>query len=375
MDTSKLLSFFENARHIALLLPEEADFDCLASAEVLVGALQKKGKQVGFLYPYSANKKIRPEIFPQISSSPALPKEFVVSLDTSSSAVAQLRYEKEADRIDIVFSPKDRPLSQNSVSFREGKMLCDAAVAIGVTDVEDLKNIPPQFPTQTPILNIDNTAENKSYGEVNLVNPEKLSRAEIVYEALAGLASLDTLGKDSATLILAAVLSKTANLASPATAPDTLICASELMRLGAELKSAQELWKDPALKSPNLVQLLGRASVRSRFDENSGILWSFLTAEDFEKTQRTPQDAGEVLGHLVQEFPPHRIAALLWQNPEDRMIHATLAGERRALEILEEKGSGTFQSPYLLINASFQSFREAEEIVGSLLENINHHPF
>lgn len=364
MDTAKAIEFLEKCEHLALLLPPEPGLDCLASAEALSSALERKGKRFGLFFPVAREHIAQPELFAKLTVSPALPKEFIISLDTSSTPVSQLRYEKTEDKIDIIFSPKENFISADAVSFREGKTLCDGAVAVGIADLESLPGLTPQFLSDTPILNIDVSAENKNYGEINLVSPEKSSLAEIAYDFITAL-SQDPLPKSSATLLLAAILRET-NHFTARTSADTFMTSSELMRLEADLGQAQEIAR--GAKSPGLVQLLSRASVRSRLEK--GVLWSFLTSEDFEKTGRTPEDIPQVINHVDQEFPPRTVAALLWQNPEDNMVRATLAGERRILETMAERGAGKFQNPHLLILAPFGSFREAEEILSSLLASV-----
>lgn len=363
MDTiQSAVELLEKSSHIAILLPADAEHDCLVSAEVLSQTLEGRGKLVGFVT--NTPSKVSPSLFPKLSYGRSLPKEFVVSLDTSFSPVAQLRYEKGEGKIDIIFSPKQESLKKEAVSFRDGKMLCDSVIAIGVPDIEN-SEIEPHLLSEVPILNIDISPHNKQYGEINLVSPEKSAVSETVYELLTLLCQ-EPLAKDSATLVLSALIAKTNHFSSAATSADVLLASSELLRLGADLSSAQHASKDT--KSSSLVQFLGRASVRSRLDEEHGVLWSFITAEDFEKTGRSPADIALVTEHIRKEFPPHRISALLWQNPEDSIVRATLAGKREILETLEARGAGKFQSPHLLLSSTFQTFREAEEIVASLLD-------
>lgn len=364
MDTAKAIEFLEKSGQVALLLPLQPNLDCLAAAEAIVFTLEGRGTKLGLLSPIAREHITRPELFAKLTVSHTLPKEFIISLDTSSTPVSQLRYEKTEDRIDIIFSPKENFISSEAVSFKEGKMLCDGAISLGVADIESLPELTPQFLSDTPILNIDISGENKNYGEVNLVSPEKSSLAEIAYDLITSL-SQDPLPKSSATLLLAAILRET-NHFTARTGADTLMVSSELMRLGAEFARAQEFASEA--KSPNLVQLLGRASVRSRLEK--GVLWSFLTSEDFEKTGRTPDDIPQVMSHIDKEFPPRTVAALLWQNPEDNMVRVTLAGEQRILETIAERGVGKLQSHNLAISAPFGSFLEAEEILTSLLEGV-----
>lgn len=347
MDTTKATELIEKAQHIAILIPSSGDLDVMVSAEALADRLKEQGKQVGF-----KNK--------------SLPREFVVSLNTDTSPISQLRYEKTENSIEIIFSPKELPVLKEAISFREGKMLCDCAITVGVQEVETLEGINASILNEVPILNLDVSGQNNQYGEVNLIIPEKSSLAELTYDFLTSI-SQNPLDKKTATGLLAGIIFKTGHF-SANTSADTLLVASELMRLEADLRQAQELAKNA--KSPSLLQLEGRAMVRSKFEEDKGVLWSFVTAEDFEKTGRTDSDIPALLSHVQKEFPPHSITAMLTQTGEGRSVVATLGGGRPILEILESRGVGKFQSPYLRLSSTFESFREAEEIVGSLLASV-----
>src|SRR3989344_7667 len=240
MDTSKAIELIEKAEHIAILIPSGPDLDCLVSAETLAKALKDRQKLVVFLAPVPTPGEMA-TTFPTIYSSPTLPREFIVSLDTSSSPIAQLRYEKGERKVDIIFSPKGQSISKDALSFREGKTLCDCAVSLGVKNIE-ASEISPDMLRETPIINIDVSGENAQYGEVNLINSEKSSLSEMVYDLLTHFGE-EPLPKDSATLLLAALLSKTNHFSSNTTA-DTLLAGSEFMRLEADFAKAQALAKD-----------------------------------------------------------------------------------------------------------------------------------
>lgn len=347
MDTTKAIELIEKAHHIAILTPPSPDLDNLASAEVLTARLKEKGKHVGF-------------------KEKALPREFIVTLDTISSPISQLRYEKTDNSVEIIFSPKELPIAKESISFREGKMLCDLGIAIGVQNIEKLEGISPEFSSELPVINIDISGQNGQYGEVNLVNTEKSSLAELTYDFLTNI-SQDPLDKKSANLLLGALISKTGHFSSN-TSADTMLTASELIRLGGTLSDAAGIARES--RDPSLIQLQGRAMVRSKFEEDKGVLWSFVTAEDFGKTGRSEKDIPALLGHMQKEFPPHAITAILCQQAEGGSVVVTLGGKRQMLETLESRGIGKFASPYLRLSSSFESFREAEEIVGSLLASI-----
>lgn len=367
MDIAKAVELLENGEHIALILPTDPSFDLLASAEVLFSLFEKRGKNTGLLYSPRANQESYKEIFPRIFSGKEPLKEFIISLDTTTSPVSQMRYENNEKKIEIIFSPKNTRINHAAVSFREGNIRADCAITLGIKDIEELKDTDPLFLSEVPIVNIDTSMSNKQYGEANLVDTEKSTSTEIIYQFISQTFP-EAWDEKSATLCLGALLSVTDNFQTTTLTPDTLLMASELLRLGGNLKSAQEFLLTP--KNIGLTQLVGRAVVRSRLDEKNGVLWSFVTAEDFEKTARKSEDIHYVMGRVEREFPSSVISTLLWQDPEDNSIRALLSGRKDILELAEGRGLGSFQSPHLLLSATFQTFKEAEEIIASLLESI-----
>lgn len=366
MENSKAIELIEKSERIGMVLPRDPNIDTLASVEVFWRVLEERGKIVGLL-GNEAKKSVFPNLFKKVAAGSVLPKEFIVSLDTAQSPVGEMRYEKGDGRIDIVFSPKHLPIHPDTVSFREGRVRCDLLVAFGVQDLEkDAADInTPELFTQTPIINIDRSGKNQNFGEVNLLAPNMSSLAEIVYELTAALTQAP-LSSELATLLFGAMVAETDHFKTDATNAETFRIASELLRLGADRGTAKKLFENQ--QSLPLLQLYGRAAVRSRIEENSGMVWSFVTTEDFEKTGRTERDIPEVLEHIESSFPAHRIAALLWQNPEEKVIRAILAGNRGTLESIASRGEGAFQSPHLVLTATFEDFRAAETGVRALLE-------
>ncbi len=370
MDIQKAIELIEKSEHIGIILAKEASLDSVASSEVLAKILQERGKKIGLLAGPPKEAFPRRDLFLMLHSSARLPKEFVVTVNTSLSPVSQLRYEKSEGRIDIVLSPKSSPMTKESLSFRDGKVLCDCAITIGVADIDslaDLSEVGPEFFTEVPVINIDVSDHNKQFGEVDLVDSAKGSISEIVYELFTALKGGPP-ENESPTLLLAGILSATNGFRSPTTTADSLLAASEFVRLGAKSKEAFLLLGES--RSLGSLQLFGRAAVRSKVDAGQGVLWSFITAEDFEKTGTSRHDITRVLAELDTAFPPHRVAAALWQDPQEKTVRATLSGERSVLKEVQARGGGEFKSPHLELSISYASFREAEDAISALLAGL-----
>ena len=365
MDLSPVIDFLEKGEHIGLLLPQTPGIDVLAAAEVIARTLAKRKKTVGLFYDIEFPPRGLPDIFGALRSTKKLPKEFVISLDTALSPASELRYEKTDSRIDVIFSPKDSGILQEHVSFREGKVQCDCIVSLGIPDIESVSGAitdDPEIFTRTPIIAIDSSPENKRFGEVNIADARPHS--EVVYSLVTAMEKLPP-EEHEATILLAGILAATRHLTSPGLLPETILAVSELMRAGADYKEALALSKE---KRPlNIIQLTGRAHVRSKLDPDEKILWSFLTGEDFEKTNSGIEDANRVLAAISRECPWETVAVLLAQDPGTERIFAFLTGDDRALSEIGDSAGGEWKDSSLSLHSSFEHFADAEDYVRSLL--------
>lgn len=370
MDIQNAITILEKSEHIAIIFPRVPSFDALATGETFMRVLREKEKDVGFLCnPNILEQYIHPykKAFSALASSAHLSREFIISLHTARTPVSQLRYEKLEEKIDVIFSPKSAPLDASTVSFRDGKIQCDCAILIGIESVESLGesiDAPPEFFTETPLINIDNASHNTGYGEANLLDTTKATLSEITYQTLTKILR-QPLNADSATILLTGIIVSTKGFTISSTNADTLLASSELMRLGGRREDALAFMQQP--DSLSLIQLVGRASIRSRIDKEKNILWSFLTIEDFVKTNHTPEDIPAVLERLGKEFPNIRVKTILWQNPETQLVHVALIDEEKILDMMREEIHGEYHKSCLTLSSTFTNFREAEDIMEKII--------
>lgn len=370
-EKQKARDLIAKSEHIALLLAKHPTLDCFAAAEVIARALGAKDKHVGFLPNVSSDAPPPPNDFSHVLNPHSLTREFIIAVDTVHSPVAELRYEKHPDKIEVILSPKSLPIREEAFSFREGKVQCDCLLALGVADIESLSvaelGVEPQFFTETPIINIGNSGEHKPYGEVNFLLPEGASLSELTYELIKAIQD-GPLDPEAATIILAGIISATDNFRSPVRV-GTHLAAAELLQIGADQSRAAALAQ--AEQPITLLQLIARAAVRSKETEAGRVLWSFLTGEDFEKTERGALDAPAVLEALRRFFRPHPVHILLWQDPATRRVQATLRASPPTLAALAARAPGEMRNhPALTLDATFANFPDAEERITALLKEI-----
>lgn len=378
MDFTHAIELIEKNRHIGIVLSSEPAHDVCAATEALMQFLSDRNTEVGLVTPLNKNVFARTDApntinaFAMLTGSAPLAKEFIISLDSTVSPVSQLRYEHHNNRIDIIISPKSGPITQSSVSFRDGNVQCDCVIALGVPDIEAVdtftSDIPPSFFTELPIINIDVSEKNKKYGEVNILNNVGSSLSELVFRFCSAF-SKSSITPRITTMLLSGILHHT-NAFRRLSGADShaLLVSHELLSMGADYQTAYAL-AHPSTP-PSLMPLVGRALARSKIDQNRGILWSLLTPEDFMSTQQSVADLSLVLAHVQKQFPPHLISALLWQEFNYDGIRARLSGEREVLERVQQRTGAQFGSPHLELPDTYHTFSQAEENIRALLDQI-----
>lgn len=369
-EAEKARDILSAAEQVAILLPPRPSLDALAAAEAIARALAGQGKYIGFLPSVAADMPPMPEVLRHVSNPRPLIRERIIAIDTSQTPVGQLRYEKHDNEIEIILSPKSGAIREDAFSFKDGKIQCDALIAIAVPDIEEVPvealGLTPQFFTETPIINISNADGQKEYGEVNLVSQGLASLSELAAVCVKQLDSR-ALDGDMATLLLAGLIHETSNFAPPVRIGAHL-AAADLLEHGADHAAAASL--AGAGMPFSLLQLIARAQVRSKETDDGRVLWSFLTAEDFEKTGRQAKDASRVCEALPRFFPPHETEVLLWQDPGTREIRSLIRAPHPILAALAERTQGTLSNPAFAPAETYLNFLEAEERIAALLREV-----
>ena len=359
------LAALEKSERIGIALPKEPDLDCIASAEALIQGLAALGKHVGFITarPDAALAPLSDAaLFVHITQWPTLPKELVLLVDESQSPVSQIRYQKEDGRLRVVLTPQSRTVSQESISFHEGAITCDTALFLGVASRESLNGTllaPAEFFNGITTLNIDTARENTEYANHNLVMHASGSLSELAYKFLTAMPSPVTIPAQSATVLLAGLMHRTNTFHKQDVSPESYATAAELLHFGADHHTALRLVNGE--KPIELLQFFGRASVRSRMDHDHRTLWSFVTDEDFVRTNRTPRDIPALLAHLEAFFPPHETRVALWQDPLTKRVQILVGGDKAVLHAVSSRVPSHVAGHNLLLQSDFSSFTEAEQ--------------
>ena len=369
MDFSHAIQLIAKSKHVGLVLPREPDHDALASAEVLARFLSSRSIYVGLVAAHQ-NAHASADTFPSLASLAPLTKELIVSLDTSSAPISQLRYENTDKEVNIILSPSSSSVMQDHITFREGSTQCDCLISLGAGGKDEIDapslHIDPLLISQTPVIALDITPSRKPSAELDLIDTSFSSLTELTYRFLADIRDY-TLPSESATLLLSGILHRTDNFIK-LTGATTLLASHELIQLGADLERAHTMSR---IQTPiSLMSLVGRALARSKMDEEKEILWSSITRDDFLATHRTSSDARDVLDHVVKEFPGKRAYILLAQDPITQKIAARIAAPAVLLRALYDTTQGNLENAHFRVSESYNSFPDAQNHITALLADV-----
>ncbi|MBU6415202.1 hypothetical protein KGQ34_03105 [Patescibacteria group bacterium] len=373
----------KKAKRIGIVLPDVIDADSLGSAYGLLNILRESGRETTLFF----SKPIPPTyqfLAPATEKKPAIeparktesPQDLIISINTSEHPIQEVRYEKEDGIFSVIVSPKKGDIKKEDVEFYSGNLPIDLFVAIDIASPDEL---PESFNehlenfSKKPVVAVTQKTTDEFFSDATVCD-EKSSLAESVYLLVEKLGY--AVSPEAAAWLLCGIIEKTKNFSLGAPREQTLSIASSLIALGADKerivrnlfsqKNEEHKTKEPSAQknSPhNLLQLWGRALVRSRYDEAKQIVWSFIPQNDFAQTKTASRDIAFVIKKMAEHVPDSRLGIFLLENPHKNHVRAVIDPRDAALEekFMSALGDSIEKKQGLLIfKNAFPNFIEAE---------------
>lgn len=224
METQDAKQIISDSKNVYLITSESPE--ATASTLALFYTLKELGKNVNIII------ENLPESLKFLSPSLdfiSYPKNFVISIPNKVAGISQIFYEKNDDALKIHLTLESGNIKKDNISFYFSEIKPDLIITIGVKDYAlELSNKLNSFGflLDSPILNVDNSKDNKNFGKINLV--EEKSLAEIIIGLAEGA------GKESAKCLLTSLVIYTDNFKNKITAA-IFETAANLMKNGADL--------------------------------------------------------------------------------------------------------------------------------------------
>lgn len=299
-EIQKLIS---EAKNICLI-PSENESESLISALALFYTLKELNKNVNLIaddFPEKLSFLIPSLDF--ITS----PKNFVISIPRNLADVSQIYYEKNGDNLKIHLTIDKGQIKKDNISFYFSDAKSDLVITLGIEDFQNQLSSRLNsfgFILGAPILNIDNNAENKKFGAINLIEGKSLSEI-----TLAFIKSIDEglIKKNVANCLLAGLIIYYQNFKSDKTTAEVFNIASELIKRGADNRQITDnLYKTTEKE----INFLGEILKNLKVNDNK-ISYSMLDSDDLQNFAEA--EVNSVIG-MIKTIGMQNDLLVLWKG-------------------------------------------------------------
>lgn len=296
--------------------------------------------------------------------------DLILKVDIENVVIEKISTNTDGKTLDIILTPQSGKLDETNVKAESGKPSYDAIVVLDTPDVDKIDKIYDEYTEiffETPVINIDHHAGNEYFGTINLVDLTATSTAEIlvaIFEAL-GQGKPD---EDTATLLLAGIISDTSSFKNTNTTPKTMTVAAQLLAAGGRQQEIiQNFYKTKSLGS---LKLWGKILSNVQKDKEYRVVWSKVSYDDFSMSGVTQEEVKEVVDEMLVNTPNADVVALFTETDKNT-VRVLLKGVKGTdvLEIAEIfNGSGKAQEAFFemknvnLENAEKKALSEIKKV-------------
>jgi nanoRNase/pAp phosphatase (c-di-AMP/oligoRNAs hydrolase) len=297
-----LQTLFDSSKKILLIAPSHWEGDHITALLALQSVFQSLQKEVLAIGPSD-----KPFAFSSLDTSSVLTdlpesQNFIISLDTTKNKTQKIKYRTTETSVEILVIPESGSFSESDVSIRKGISDLDLIVTLGADNLEDLG---PVFDahatifTNTPIVNFSISANNEFFGTFNIVDANKSSLCEIIFEFLNTHEDFaKTITPDIATLLLTGIIDNTSRFLDPKTKKSSFYAASQLYSLEADQDSIIErLFKQKKLST---LKAWGEILKNLEIDPVHKLSWTSINQDEFQATQSTPEEVSSLNDELLR---------------------------------------------------------------------------
>lgn len=236
-DIAKLKEQLDKAKDVLIVTHERPTADSIGSALTLYLALSAMGKKVTVACPDPITVELSSFVGANKVVSEVSKKNFIISLDYIEGSIEKVSYNIEGNKFNLVIEPREGfdPFTQDKVQYSYAGSAADVILAVDTIHLGGLKKLydaDKELYASKPVINIDRHPNNVHFGQVNLVDPQAATTAEIVGTIIAGLGV--ELNEDMATNLYNAVAIGTNNFTNANTSAGAFELAAKTLRAGGK---------------------------------------------------------------------------------------------------------------------------------------------
>jgi len=327
----ELNKILNSATDILITGPSNPNLDVLGSAMAWQIFLSQQKKKVDICFDGNISKyNFLPKQVDILNSLGNLNK-FKIILDVSQTKVKQLSYDVDDDQLVINIVADDGVFSSQDVKTDRGEYRYDLIVVLGADSLDSLAKVFSEnrhFFHSRPIVNIDTSVINENFGQLNIIESNATSIAELSYQVLQ-----NNVNQDIATCLLAGMIMATNSFQSSKITPATLDLASKLIIKGAKREEIIE----GLYRTKDISTLKSWGKVLSRLKKQGNIISSFIKHDEIDNL---PEDMTEMVKELILATPGAQMAIIFYQLE----LYSTEAwvysiSNINALELTKDMGS------------------------------------
>lgn len=314
----------KKAENILITFGSDWSGDAVASSLALFLFLRKLDKKVNIVAQNPKDNNTALQIptklfsflpsFSEIKNELENLRKFIISLDTTNAKVSQIKYRVEKNNLNFIIAPKEGFFTHDDISSSSSGFKYDLIITLDSPDLESLGKIydnDTEFFYKTPIINIDHQSDNEEFGQINFIELTTVSVSEILFSLFESY-SRDMIDEDIATCLLAGLISKTRSFKTPNITPHTLLITSQLISMGGRREQIiTNLYRSRSL---NVLKLWGRVLARLSGTLDNKLVWSTISQDDFNKTESSEKDLGDIIDELIVNIPQAKVVALIYEK-------------------------------------------------------------
>jgi len=324
----------KSAQRVLILTHKNPDGDALGSMLALYKFLSDIGKDVSAVCNDTAPEVLSflPDVA-KIAQNFESERDFVISLDVSKTKADKIMYKIVDGKLNIIITPKDGDFDEKMVSYPKGGFKYDVIIVLDSPDLERLgspfeKN--PDLFYETPVINIDHHAGNDYFGQVNLVELNATSTAEILVSLMEALSpEKSPFTEDIATALLTGIITDTGSFQNANTTPKSLTIAAQLVAQGANREEIiKRIYKTRPLST---LRLWGRALTNIHDEKADGFVWTALTKKDFMEVMAGEDESGGIIDELLKTVSGVKFVLLL--SEKGGAVHGSLRSVEKGTDV------------------------------------------
>ncbi len=310
-------ALIKKGEKILLVVPEGSSIDAWAGMLASKLILEKMGKEVLAVSTCPMPKKLS-----FLGMKGAVVREilqdgdFIISIDTNNSKVDRVKYTMEDTSVDILVTPKKGQFSSDDVSFRQSVGDFDCIIGFDVPNAENLGAVfedNTELFAKVPVINVSTNPAFDTFGQIQLVFPEKSSICEVVHDAFWASGAKE-FGEPIASVLLTGIISATNSFMDQKTTSSGFELAAQLQEEGAKQSDIIEhLFKHKSLVT---LKLWGGILQHLKMDVNHQMAWSVVQKSEVEAIGGSGFDIETITQDLLRFLNGVDVVSLMIESEE-----------------------------------------------------------